>query len=289
MSNKIFNTKSEGINILKEYFSKFNINELGYYLENINNYTLAKFFNSNVYEPENIELKNLFLKHYKIVIKKIFELTTELNYINQPIKISFISNSIHWNDIFVIKNNIFVKYNYLIKIFELIEYNEYTNMDDIYIEGKDIFDIGLLKNISYSIYSILQNLNSNAWNEFISNKYGCSMIPITNIKFASNYKIIQEPNVDFVQDKVPIYWFDIDNIYTSFNSICSKDNTFSPYYEFKIIKLEYKNGYYIETKQIDIDTDTYKNNDKIKLFIKNLIPTPYENKSKQITNTIIYN
>lgn len=296
MRGQLFNTKLEGINILEEYFRKFNSNELGYYLEKSPKISVSAFINSNVYCPEDIELKNLFLNHLKIVAKKIFNLNSELNYISvlpkthnnsqeNFIKISFISNSIHLNNMFVIGNSIFIKYQYLIKIFEYIEYNEYTTMDDIYIERDKIYDMSLLKDISYSIYSILQNKNPNIWNEYISNNNKCIMVPIKNIKFKLNYKIIQEPNVDFVQGKVAVYWLGPYNIYASFNSICSKDNTFNPYWEQRIIKLEYKDGIYNETSQIDIDK--YKN--KTTSFINNLIPTPFENKSIQLTNSIIYN
>jgi len=105
------------------------------------------------------------------------------------------------------------------------------------------------------------------------------MVPIENIKFTSNYKIIQELNVDLSQGKIPVYWLGHDNIYASFNSIISKYNTFSPYWEKQIIKLDYVDGVYIETKQID----------KTNLFVNKLIPTPFENKSVQLTNAIIYN
>ncbi len=154
-------------------------------------------------------------------------------------------------------------------------------MDEIYIGvGEEkIFDSSLLKNISNSIYSILQNLNPEVWNKYISINYGCTMVPIENIKFTSNYKIIQELNVDLSQGKIPVYWLGHDNIYASFNSIISKYNTFSPYWEKQIIKLDYVDGVYIETKQID----------KTNLFVNKLIPTPFENKSVQLTNAIIYN
>lgn len=274
-----FNTKIEGINILESYFRKFNSCDLFYYLEKSPKISMNNFINSNVYEPEDIELTNLFLSHLSIVIKKIFDSNSELNQINDPIKISFISNSIYWTDLFVISNTIFVKYQYLIKIFECIEYNKYKSMDEIYIEGEKIFDMSLLKNISNSIYSILQNLNPDIWNKYISINYGCLMVPIEDIKFISNYKIIQEPNVNLSYGKIPVYWLGNDNIYASFNSISSKYNTFCPYWKCQIIKLDYVDGIYIETKKID----------KTDLFDYKLIPTPFENKSIQLTNAIIYN
>jgi len=70
MTKILFNTKSESVEILSEYFRKFRVQELKYYLENINNLSIPIFINKNVYEPEDIELKYLFLSHLKIVVKK---------------------------------------------------------------------------------------------------------------------------------------------------------------------------------------------------------------------------
>lgn len=287
MTKIIFNTKIESIEILTEYFRKFGAQELKYYLENINNLSVPFFFSTNVYEPEDIELKNLFLSHLKIVIKKIFYIRTELNYNNGPINISFVSNSIHWDDIFVIGNNIFVSVQYLIKVFELIEYNDYKNTNDVYIEGNEIYDIELLKKLSKSIYSILQNLNQEAWNELIINKFGCSIIPISNIVFKNKYNFLRESNVECIQDKMIVYWLDSEHIYGTFNSICSYDNSFSPYWEQKIIRLSYnhQNNTYTELDSLDIEK--YKT--KSKSFIKNIITNPFDYKSIQITNSIIHN
>lgn len=287
MTKIIFNTKIESIGILTEYFRKFGVQELKYYLENINNLSLPFFFSTNVYEPEDIELKNIFFSHLKIVIKKIFYIRTELNYNNGPINISFVSNSIHWDDIFVIGDNIFVSVQYLIKVFELIEYNDYKNTNDVYIEGNEIYDIELLKNLSKSIYSILQNLNQEAWNELIINKFGCSIIPISNIVFKNKYNFLRESNVEYIQDKIIIYWLDSEHIYGTFNSICSYDYSFSPYWEQKIIRLSYnhQNNTYTEIDSLDIEK--YKT--KSKSFIKNIITNPFNYKSIQITNSIIHN
>ena len=246
MIRLIFNSKIEGINILEGYFRKFDSCELSYYLEKSPKILMDDFMNSNVYEPEDIELKNLFLSHLSIAIKKIFNSSSELKQINSPIKISFISNSIYWTNLFVIYNTIFVKYQYLIEIFECIEYNEYKSMGEVYIEEEKILDTSLLKNISNSIYSILQNLNPDIWNEYISINFCCTMVPIEDIKFNSNYKIIQEPNIDLSYGKILVYWLGPDNIYASFNSICSKYLTFCPYCEEQIIKLDYVDGLYIE-------------------------------------------
>lgn len=241
-----FNTKSDGINILEEYFRKFKKNELGYYLENNKNMSIPYFLIENVYDPEDIELKNLFIKHLNIIIKNK---NNEINNISKLIKISFISDLIYWNNLFVIKNYIFIKYNYLIKIFENIEYNKYSNMDNILIIDNEIFDKELLNDISVSIDYILLNTNIDLWKKFINNKYNCVMIPFDDIKLKYNYKILKEPNIDYLNYKLPVYTIG-ENIYTTFNSIISSDISFCPYWEKKIIQLEFENNIYIEKVHI---------------------------------------
>ncbi len=287
MTRIIFNTKSEGIEILSEYFRKFKTRDLNYYLENNNKLSIPVFFQSNVYEPEDIELKNLFLKHLKIVLSKVFYISSELNFNRGLIRISFVSNSIYWDNLFVIKNNIFVSNQFLIEVFELIEYNEYNNVEDVYIWENEIYDFGLLKSISKCIYSILQNLNKYEWEEFVTNKFGCQIVPLSNIVFKNEYNILQEPNVESMYGNIIVYWLDSDNIYGTFNSICSLDNSFSPYWEQKIIKLSYSSNTntFIEIESVDIDS--YKK--KTKSFISNIIPNPFSYKSNQITDSIIHN
>ena len=221
------------------------------------------------------------------MLKKKFNNVSDLNFNNGPIKISFVSNSIHWDNLFVIYNNIFVSVQYLIKIFELIEYNEYKNTNDIYIKENKIYDIQLLKNISISIYSILQNLNKEAWNEFIVKKFNCLIIPISDIIFKNKYNLLRESNIEFIQNKIVIYWFDSGHIYGTFNLICSSDNSFSPYWEQKIISLSYnkENNTYTEFDSLDIEKYKIKN----KSFIKNIITNPFNYESIQITNSIIDN
>lgn len=293
MSKILFNTKSNSIKILSEYFRKFNINELKYYLNMDNNINIPAFFSQNIYEPEDVELKNLLLSHLKISIQKIFYIHTELNIITDPINISFVSNLIYWDDLFVIKNNIFISTQYLTKIFELIEYNEYKDANNVYLCENKIYDYILLKKLTISIYSILQNLNKNTWEDYICSKFHCQLVPLENITFINQYKILREFNNDFMQNNIVVYWMDSNNIYCSFNEIYSKDNTFSPYWEQKIIKLLYSssNSTYTEIETINY-IDFYKGNlqtSNTNQYYQKIVSNPFYYKSNQITNTILYN
>lgn len=84
MSLFVFNSKEEGINALTNYFKKFNSNKLKYYLENTENLYVDDFFELNVYDYDNVELKRLFLSHLLIVFKKIFNINNYLNYVKGP-------------------------------------------------------------------------------------------------------------------------------------------------------------------------------------------------------------
>jgi hypothetical protein len=88
-------------------------------------------------------------------------------------------------------------------------------------------------------------------------------------------------------DNIIVYWLDSNNIYGTFNSVYSTDNTFSPYWEQKIIKLDYlsDNNTYKEIEFINVE----QYNEKIKNFLTNIITNPFNYKSTQITNSIIYN
>lgn len=272
----LLNSKEESINSLKSYFKKFNIDELDYYLGDKKEKNLNEFFKKNVYDPDEIEIPNLIEEHFRIVLKKVFYLTTPLNLKRSPIKLSFVSSNIYFTDVFNIDTNIFINYSYLINIFEKIEYNLYNSVSQVYIQDNKIYDMDLLKKISETIYNVLQHLNYDDWVNFISDKYDCILVDLDNVKFNREYKIFKNPNTyGLIGNKIPIYWINRTNkIYGVLNSICS-NLSYSPYYETKLIEFDYVNGTYIQISELSEN----------KL---NLSPDPYVSKANDITNCIIY-
>jgi hypothetical protein len=250
---------------------------------------IPKFLEAHVYDPEDIELLNFLNEHLNIVIHKVFQITTPYNLKRFPIKLSFKTNSIYWDEIFVIENTIFISYPYLIKIFEKIEYNEYKSVEEVYLYNDKIYDLELMKKLGESIYYILQFLNLEYWQENICEKYNCCFVDKSKIKFKNNYNIVKKPNVSFMNGKITVYWLYSGEIYTVINSICS-DISFSPYWEQKIIKLEYSDGQYTEilddtTHFTYIDNDNnYKNINRFKLE-----SNPFISKAKQLTDCVIHN
>jgi hypothetical protein len=274
------NSKNETIKILCNYFRKFDTKELVYYLENYNYETIPEFLEANIYDPKDIELLNLLIGHLKIVINKVFYITTPINLKRFPIKLSFKTNSIYWDELFVIEDTIFISYQYLIKIFENIEYNKYKSIDKVYLCGNKIYDMELMKKLCESVYYTIQFTNFEYWKEYICDKYDCYLVDKSIIKFKNNYNILKEPNTSFTDDKIPVYWSCSGEIYTVINLICS-DIIFSPYWKEKTIKLKYIDGQYIE---IDIDINKNKNMYKFSFY-----SNPFVSKAKQLTECIIYN
>ncbi len=254
--------------------------------------SIPKFIESNVYDPEDIELKNLLSEHFLIVIEKIFYLTTLSNLVRTPIKISFVTNSIYWTELFVISDTIFIHYDYLIKIFENIEYKQYNSANDVYIKNNKIYDFELLKKISTSVYCILQYLNPDYWHRFVCDKYRCGFINVSEIKFINKfqYKFLHNPNTSFIHGKIPIYYTHSNKIYGVFDSICS-DLSFGPYWKKNQIELIYKNGFYQEinnksNEQFNSESDEQFNSESDEQI--DLEPNPFISKANQITNNIIY-
>lgn len=280
----ILNNKNETIQILKKYFQKFNLNELVFYLENINNENIPTFLKKNTIDPDEIELHNLIQEHFMIVFKKIFYLTTSLNLIRNPIKISFVNSSIYCSNLFTIDNTIFINYSFLELVFEKIEYNLYEEVKQVYIENNKIYDIELLKNISTCIYSVLQYLNKDSWYEFIQEKFNCVFVDISEINFIKKYNIFKNPNQNFIWNKIPIYWIPTRNKPIALiNSILSSELSFSPYWETILIELDYSNGIYTElNSNISNDLNSNIPNDL------NLSSEPFIQKAHQITNCLIY-
>lgn len=273
------NTKKETLDILINYYATFDISELNFYFDNLINKTIPEFLESNIYDLEEIELIDLLNEYLKIAIDKIFYITTQFNYKRMPIKLSFISDSIYWDDIFVIENTIFLSYKYLIKIFQKIENQEFKLISEIYFKNDKMFDIELLKKLCKSLCHIIQFYNLDSWKEYICDKYLCNFVDKSIIKFNKINNIIKDPNTSFINDKITIYWLLSGEIYASVNIIYS-DKHFSPYWDKKIIKLKYISGLYFEIpEENNIDDESLKNFD----------PNPFISKASQMVDCLIHN
>ena len=195
---------------------------------------------------------------------------------------SFITRSIYWFEIFSIDNTLFITYPYLIEIFDRLESKIILSSYQFYIKDNKKYDIELLKKLTETIYCILQYQNQIKWFDVITTKYKCKYVDKIIIKFDENYKILREPNTNFIGNKIPIYWIK-DNIFICVINLISSTISFSPYSEFKLILLLYDNGEYFQTnfnKQLE---------NQIEKKYLNYEANPFLFKAKEITNFLIHN
>lgn len=282
----VLNNKTESIEILSEYFQKINIRELGYYLDikqsNNNFQTIPQFLESNIFEPDQMELTNLLQEHLEFVVKNIFDTPTSLNNLYQPIGISFITGTIGWYDMFSLKNNIFICYSYLIRVFDDLETNSYKSVEQVVIDGDKIYDKGLVEKLSNCICYILQYQNLDIWTEYVGKKFNCAFVDINTIHFTFKYTILNEPNTYFLDGRIPVYCVGPNRFVCAINTIESTVS-FSPYYNTLVIQLEYSDGEY---KQVGIIGDTGFNIGLDEpLFCCE--PNPFDFEAKLITEKIL--
>ena len=96
-------SKEDSLYNLVEYFKSIDYEDICYYI-NTQSKDIVDFFESNIYDKDDIELFNMVIDHLKIALNKFVELKNNIFKIdfNQSIKISFISDLIYFEDIFVI-------------------------------------------------------------------------------------------------------------------------------------------------------------------------------------------
>lgn len=248
LNNYSIITKKESFDILKRYFKKFKTDDLYYYL-NTNDNDISDFLDNNIIEVdvEYLMFGALIYSHLKIVIDKC---DYKLN--NNLIKISFITDLIYWEDIFVIESTIFINYSYIKRIHKNIKNKSYNSVKEIYLDNKNIYDINLLELLNKSLLYIYQFYNLDIIvKEFKQDNF--FLIDKIKIKNISEKEILLNPNISFLHDKVVIYKLN-QKYYCSLNIVISNKKSYSPYYEDKIYELEYKDGYYyLEENSLDIN------------------------------------
>ncbi len=241
-------SKEDSLYNLVEYFKSIDIDDLYYYI-NTQSTDIIDFFESNIYNEDDIELLNMVIDHLKIAFKKFLDLKSNIFKIdiNKSLKISFISDLIYFEDIFAINDVIYINYMYIKRVFYDLEYDKYNKMDDVYIYNNNKYDKGLIKLLFQNLIFLSQNKNYNLWIDYILEKY--KQIEIINInKFLlNNNKIIKNPSTSITNNK--IFTFKINNKYYCSLNIIVSNKSYSPYYENKIFEINKKDYSLIEIEE----------------------------------------
>ena len=242
-------SKKDSLSKLIEYFKNMDTEDIYYYI-NSSSKDIISFLESNIYEKDDIELINFVIKHLKIALNKYLILNKNLFTIDvNNINISFISDLIYFEDIFVIHDVIYINYLYIKRVFFNLEENKYSSMNEVYIHNNNIYDNELIKLLFKNLIFLSQNKNKDLWISHIikNNNLSCIMSDITN--FIIDYDIIKNPSTSFTNDK--IFIFNINNKnYCSLNIIVSNKG-YSPYYDNKIYEINKNNHNKYELKEVE--------------------------------------
>lgn len=262
----------ESINILTNYFSQFKSDELKYYLNFIyceKKFDIHDFFRSNIFDESYIQLKD-FINDYLLVIINKFKLFDKLMLINN-IKISFITDLIYFEDIFIIYDTIYINYGYILRMYDFINENKYNLSDKIYVHDDKFYSIELLKKLSNNIIFIIQYLNKIEWTQYLNEEMNYLIIDKYHLIFKEhNYIQFKNPNISWLDKFVPIININGTN-YCAIDQIINSDtHEYSPYYETVIYKIDSSNVMIKTDVLLDIDANpfnTIANNLTNKLFL----------------------
>jgi hypothetical protein len=268
-------SKNESLCNLINYFKSMNNEDIYYYI-NTSSKDIISFLESNIYDREDIELSNFVVNHIKIALNKFLRLNNDLfNIKYDNIKISYISDLIYFEDIFIIKDVIYINYLYIKRVFYDLEENNYSSMNDVYISHDNIYDKTLIKMLFKNLIFLSQNKNTDLWINKLENTF--NLLEIIDInEFIINYPIIKNPSTLKINDK--IFLFKINNKNYCTLKIIVSNKSYSPYYDNKIFEAN-KNNYnkYILTE--------IEENNEINNMIKiNLFEDIAINMSNQIFN-----
>ena len=206
-------SKNESLCNLINYFKNINNEDIYYYI-NTSSKDIISFLESNIYDREDIELSNFVINHLQIALNKFLKLNDDLfNIRYNNIKISFITDLIYFEDIFVIKDVIYINYLYITRVFYNLEENNYSNMNDVYISHDNIYDKSLIKLLFKNLIFLSQNKNKDLWINKLENTFNLLNViklEVINInEFIINYPIIKNPSTLTINDK--IFLFKINN------------------------------------------------------------------------------
>ena len=218
------------INYLKDINKKYWINYLD--IEDNDDDDIEAFLNKNVISQDYFNL-NIIEEYIKLIKKK-------LN-MDFKIYISFVTENIYWENVFVINETIFIKRNFYKNICKIIENNSYKYINETIIINDNFYNKKFIKILTESINYInyFYNIDNYLKNKFERNILFINKEDIINLKDLSYFK---DPNFYFLNNKIPIYCYN-NKLYLKLNLFTSKPS-FSPYYENNIYELIINNNNY---------------------------------------------
>jgi hypothetical protein len=221
MYNRIIETVEILISFLKDIEKKDWIN----YIDIKEDEDIKDFLNENILTKDYFNLS---------IIEKYLNLIKNKLNLNFKVNISFVTENIYWEDIFVINNTIFIKENFYKNITNLIENNNYKKVDDILIINNKYYNKKLINLLTNSFYYINNYYNLDNYLRYNFNK-NIIFVNKDNIINLEDLCYFKDPNYYFLNNKIPIY-FNNNKFYIKLDLFISKPS-FCPYYENNIFEI----------------------------------------------------
>jgi hypothetical protein len=204
---------------IKKYINTLKEEEIEYYMlsPDIEKYIFKNTFN----------FKNL-LKKYIIKINQLLNCYDSELFILDGCKnnwnLCIINDGLFFEDIFVLKNIIFIRFSKIIDIVEL--------------RLKKELNIDFIEKLMKSRIYVIQYYNFYKWIEHIENNNNCKIVKKINFIQNNDFCILKDINISFMDNYYCIFGEDIE--YIIVNKIINSgdnDSKYFSYYDTKIIKV----------------------------------------------------
>ncbi len=237
-----FVPKHEGIRNIKNFYQKMKVENTDYYI-NTKSLPISDYLEDSVLEPKDFELKNM-LNQYLIICKdKLSGFDNEFIQYPNNILVCITKDKVFWDDIFTLKNIIYINYSKLIEIFYKKE-TDYHSVSEVYITDNGIYDMEMIKQLFKSIIYISMYKNLDSWIKKITLELNCDILYKNNINWDSDSQInlFQNPNTDFASEFFIITYSHDNKTWVTLDIIEPSLTKYQPYITSALFEIEYKNG-----------------------------------------------
>lgn len=240
--------KQEGIRNIKNFYQKMKTDNIDYYI-NTKSLSIADYLDNTIIEPKDFELKNM-LNQYLIMCKeKLSGFDNEFIKYPNNILVCMTKDKVYWDDVFTLKNIIYINYSKLVEIFYKKE-TDYNSVSEVYITENGIYDMELVKQLFKSIiYTSMYN-NLDTWIKKITLQLNCDILYKNNITWESDSQInlFQNPNTDFISEFFIITYSNDNKTLVTLDTIEPTLTKYQPYITSILFEIEFKDGKLILTK-----------------------------------------
>lgn len=237
-----FIPKHEGTKNIKNFYQKMKADNIDYYI-NTKSLPISDYLDISVLEPKDFELKNMLNQYLIICKEKLSGFDNEFVKYPNNISVCITEDKVFWDDIFTLKNIIYINYSKFIEVYFKKE-TDYNSVSEVYITENGIYDMELIKQLFKSILYISMYNNIDSWIKKITLELNCDILYKNNINWASDSQInlFQNPNTDFISEFFIITYSNDNKTWVTLDIIEPTLTKYQPYITTILFEIEFKDG-----------------------------------------------